>query len=344
LEAAIRRGLAYEPDARWQTATAWAAALAQGVERKVPPPDRREEVVGERLLRLLADVERADPTSELGSLATELGRSLRQPLTLGLVATAAGAALVEGVDLEGIELPETNVVQLEDMAGLSSVYLDALVVIAASLDDFQLDEVSHATVAGGLVPELQLVVATPAAKAEGMQAASGSRMPSVLLPRTATTGDVVAVLKATADDVRVRLVDLRTREALRRLERSTEAGEVDHGQLAEWRDEMETIRLGSGDFEEIALLERLRSNRLVVDPEISSEAERILGVPDPCIRVGLPLGSAPETVADAARREATRWRAIAGDISRTRDVRYAASVVARVFERTEGRQHPIKRS
>ncbi|MEO5833995.1 MAG: dynamin family protein [Nakamurella sp.] len=96
----------------------------------------------------------------------------------------------------------------------------------------------------------------------------------------------------------------------------------------------EQIRAGAHAFEEVRLLDRMRSEGFSFSPDRTAELERLLGGTghDAASRLGLPADSADATVQAATDEALQRWQAIAAHPLNGRGDRLAARGVCRSLE------------
>ncbi|BCW64324.1 dynamin family protein [Arthrobacter sp. StoSoilB22] len=76
---------------------------------------------------------------------------------------------------------------------------------------------------------------------------------------------------------------------------------------------LERLQAGAHEFRELKLLGTLRTTGLSLTPELSAEAEQLVGGhgSTPQLRLGLDPGATPEQISEAARNAFNRWRLIA---------------------------------
>jgi hypothetical protein len=125
---------------------------------------------------------------------------------------------------------------------------------------------------------------------------------------------------------------LKARSVLLTLERMIRQVPTDAS--AELLGEIERITAGAHEFVELALLGALRAGVVAMDPELTAEAERILGGSGqkPWVRLGLNFGTPPAKLRAEAAETLTRWRRRAENPVSVRAVADAARVVVRTCE------------
>jgi energy-coupling factor transporter ATP-binding protein EcfA2 len=98
--------------------------------------------------------------------------------------------------------------------------------------------------------------------------------------------------------------------------------------------ELERVQAGAHEFAEMALIDDLRSRRVLLPDSELHDAERLLGGEgmDPATRLGLDLQSDPQAVRRAAAEQHLRWQRRAESPATTRERAEAARVLVRTCE------------
>ena len=109
---------------------------------------------------------------------------------------------------------------------------------------------------------------------------------------------------------------------------------TDHPDAPDLRATSEQISSAAHEFEEVRLLDALRSDELELRPQLAEELDRVLGGSghDPASRLGLDLTAEPGEIGDAARAALDRWRAVAEHPLLGRAAQTAARGATRTLE------------
>ncbi|GGI99314.1 hypothetical protein GCM10011581_40640 [Saccharopolyspora subtropica] len=124
------------------------------------------------------------------------------------------------------------------------------------------------------------------------------------------------------------------RKALAELEEAVRALPLDLPARAELVFELDRIRADDHELTELELIELLRGSNVALPEAARASAARLLGATgrDPCTRLALPFGSAPEEIRSAAARELHHWRDRAENPLAPRQVREVGRGVVRTCE------------
>lgn len=328
----ILKGLAANPADRWQTAREWADALASAalpgsVSSKRP---RHPGGTVERL-EALCDAITQEPRSDLSVIASRIRAGLSQPLRIVIAWTESGATLLRSVDTSALQLEGAEISAGWELDGdLVDRSADSVVLFAGGPDDPQVPVTVHRLAKTGLAVGLQVTVAIPVSDSSTPPTDSSARM--MVVPQVPTTGDVQAVLGAAKDGLRDVIGLLRARSALLELEvELARPGSVDFPDL---RDQLESIRLGAHDLEEVQALDLLTRGKVTFDHEAMQEATVVLRRGDPSDRLGASRLASQADLRRAALDGAARWRERASEPAAGLVVRRVAATVARAYEGT----------